>query len=89
MEQEVNIEQITFQTKHTAHILWSVMAETNIETFAIECLLLPFSPVWIRPPRPNSRESIIRWFKEEQRPRRAGYERSSNTVAPWFHGKDS
>ncbi|XP_043110088.1 SH2 domain-containing protein 4B [Puntigrus tetrazona] len=43
-------------------------------------------PVWIRPPRPNSRESIIRWFKEEQRPRRAGYERSSNGIAPWFHG---
>ncbi|XP_052468269.1 SH2 domain-containing protein 4B-like [Carassius gibelio] len=50
------------------------------------CLPLPFSPVWIHPPRPNSRESIIRWFKEEQRPRRAGYERSSNTIAPWFHG---
>ncbi|XP_073684561.1 SH2 domain-containing protein 4B isoform X1 [Garra rufa] len=43
-------------------------------------------PVWIRPPRPNSRESIIRWFKEEQKPRRAGYERRSNTIAPWFHG---
>ncbi|XP_073774651.1 SH2 domain-containing protein 4B isoform X2 [Danio rerio] len=43
-------------------------------------------PVWIRPTRPNSRESIIRWFKEEQRPKRAGYERSSNTIAPWFHG---
>ncbi|XP_016104246.1 SH2 domain-containing protein 4B-like [Sinocyclocheilus grahami] len=42
--------------------------------------------VWIRPPRPNSRESIIHWFKDEQRPRRAGYERSSNTIAPWFHG---
>ncbi|XP_016343661.1 SH2 domain-containing protein 4B-like [Sinocyclocheilus anshuiensis] len=42
--------------------------------------------IWIRPPRPNSRESIIRWFKDEQRPRRAGYERSSNTIAPWFHG---
>uniref|UniRef100_A0A8C2EAY7 SH2 domain containing 4Bb n=1 Tax=Cyprinus carpio TaxID=7962 RepID=A0A8C2EAY7_CYPCA len=42
--------------------------------------------VWIRPPRPNSCESIFRWFKEEQRPRRAGYERSSNTIAPWFHG---
>ncbi|XP_052426780.1 SH2 domain-containing protein 4B [Carassius gibelio] len=42
--------------------------------------------IWIRPPRPNSRESIIRWFIEEQRPRRAGYERSSNTIAPWFHG---
>uniref|UniRef100_A0A671NRM6 SH2 domain containing 4Bb n=1 Tax=Sinocyclocheilus anshuiensis TaxID=1608454 RepID=A0A671NRM6_9TELE len=50
------------------------------------CLPLPFSPVWIRPPRPNSRESIIRWFEEEQRPRRAGYERSSNTIAAWFHG---
>uniref|UniRef100_A0A8C2EBJ6 SH2 domain containing 4Bb n=1 Tax=Cyprinus carpio TaxID=7962 RepID=A0A8C2EBJ6_CYPCA len=44
------------------------------------------TPVWIRPPRPNSCESIFRWFKEEQRPRRAGYERSSNTIAPWFHG---
>ncbi|KAI7797002.1 SH2 domain-containing protein 4B [Triplophysa rosa] len=43
-------------------------------------------PVWIRPSRPNSRESIIRWFREEQRPRRAGYERSSNNIAPWFHG---
>uniref|UniRef100_A0A672M723 SH2 domain containing 4B n=1 Tax=Sinocyclocheilus grahami TaxID=75366 RepID=A0A672M723_SINGR len=50
------------------------------------CLPLPFSPVWIRPPRPNSHESIIRWFEEEQRPRRAGYERSSNTIAAWFHG---
>ncbi|KAI5623289.1 SH2 domain-containing protein 4B-like [Silurus asotus] len=43
-------------------------------------------PVWIRPPRPISRDSIMRWFKEEQKPRRAGYERSSNTIASWFHG---
>ncbi|KAG7325079.1 hypothetical protein KOW79_011395 [Hemibagrus wyckioides] len=43
-------------------------------------------PVWIRPPRPMSRESIIRWFKEEQKPRRAGYERSSDNIAPWFYG---
>ncbi|XP_051524076.1 SH2 domain-containing protein 4B [Myxocyprinus asiaticus] len=42
--------------------------------------------VWIRPPRPNSLESIIRWFKEEQMSRRAGYERSSNSIAPWFYG---
>uniref|UniRef100_A0A8B9L6Y4 SH2 domain containing 4Bb n=1 Tax=Astyanax mexicanus TaxID=7994 RepID=A0A8B9L6Y4_ASTMX len=42
--------------------------------------------MWIRPARPTSRESILRWFKEEQRPRRAGYERISNTIAPWFHG---
>lgn len=51
-------------------------------------MYFPFSPVWIRPPRPNSRESILRWFKEEQMPRRAGYERSSNNIAPWFHGED-
>ncbi|KAM9462713.1 SH2 domain-containing protein 4B [Clarias gariepinus] len=43
-------------------------------------------PVWVRPPRPTSRDSIMKWFKEEQKPRRAGYERSSNTIAPWFHG---
>ncbi|TSK14739.1 SH2 domain-containing protein 4B [Bagarius yarrelli] len=43
-------------------------------------------PVWIRPPRPTSRESIIRWFKEEQKPRRAGYERNSDNIASWFHG---
>ncbi|KAL2078041.1 hypothetical protein ACEWY4_025726 [Coilia grayii] len=46
----------------------------------IEC------PVWIRPARPNTRESILRWFREEQRPKRAGYERNSSTLAPWFHG---
>ncbi|XP_063076968.1 SH2 domain-containing protein 4B [Engraulis encrasicolus] len=43
-------------------------------------------PVWIRPARPNTRESILRWFREEQRPKRAGYERNSSTLAPWFHG---
>ncbi|KAG7492456.1 hypothetical protein MATL_G00014610 [Megalops atlanticus] len=47
---------------------------------------LPDSPAWVRPPRPNSRESILRWFREEQRPRRAGFERNSNNIAPWFHG---
>ncbi|XP_078499483.1 SH2 domain-containing protein 4B [Lissotriton helveticus] len=46
------------------------------------------SPIrtWARPPRPHSREVIVRWFKEEQRPRDAGYERNTKTVAPWFHG---
>ncbi|XP_066522686.1 SH2 domain-containing protein 4B [Hoplias malabaricus] len=43
-------------------------------------------PSWIRPARPTSRDSILRWFKAEQRPRRAGYERSSNTIAAWFYG---
>ncbi|KAJ7324366.1 hypothetical protein JRQ81_017386 [Phrynocephalus forsythii] len=49
-------------------------------------LTVPSSKAWERPPRPFSREVIIQWFKEEQLPRRAGFERNSNTVAPWFHG---
>ncbi|KAM6220516.1 SH2 domain-containing protein 4A [Rhynchocyon petersi] len=31
-------------------------------------------------------EDIIQWFKEEQLPLRAGYEKASDTIAPWFHG---
>ncbi|XP_054839838.1 SH2 domain-containing protein 4B [Eublepharis macularius] len=49
-------------------------------------LRVPASKAWERPPRPFSREVIIQWFKEEQLPRRAGFERNTNTIAPWFHG---
>ncbi|XP_047409369.1 SH2 domain-containing protein 4B isoform X3 [Sciurus carolinensis] len=41
---------------------------------------------WERPLRPLSREVIVRWFKEEQLPRRAGFERNTKSIAPWFHG---
>ncbi|XP_069781939.1 SH2 domain-containing protein 4A [Narcine bancroftii] len=34
----------------------------------------------------NSRESIIRWFKEQQIPLRAGCEKYNDVIAPWFHG---
>ncbi|NWJ02603.1 SH24A protein, partial [Crypturellus undulatus] len=34
----------------------------------------------------STEESIIKWFKEEQFPLRAGYERTTDTIAPWFHG---
>ncbi|XP_036403395.1 SH2 domain-containing protein 4B [Megalops cyprinoides] len=44
------------------------------------------SPAWVRPPRPSTRESILLWFREEQTPKRAVYERNSTDVAPWFHG---
>ncbi|KAF5897621.1 SH2 domain-containing protein 4B-like, partial [Clarias magur] len=44
------------------------------------------SPAWVRAPRPSSRESIVLWFSEDQKPKRAGYERTSNTIAPWFRG---
>lgn len=44
------------------------------------------SPAWLRPARPSSRDSILRWFREEQRPKQAGYERNSSNIAPWFHG---
>ncbi|XP_064572686.1 SH2 domain-containing protein 4B isoform X2 [Zonotrichia leucophrys gambelii] len=45
------------------------------------------SDIWERPARPFSRDVIIRWFKEEQIPRRAGFERSTNRIAQWFHEK--
>ncbi|XP_015716779.1 SH2 domain-containing protein 4A isoform X2 [Coturnix japonica] len=34
----------------------------------------------------SAEESIIRWFKEEQFPLRAGYQKNTDTIAPWFHG---
>lgn len=33
-----------------------------------------------------SRDHIIRWFKEEQLPLRAGFQRDQSRIAPWFHG---
>ncbi|XP_036404692.1 SH2 domain-containing protein 4B-like [Megalops cyprinoides] len=57
-----------------------------IEPSATSSAAPPVTPAWVRPPRPNCRESILRWFREEQRPRRAGFERNSNNIAPWFHG---
>ncbi|XP_046690774.1 SH2 domain-containing protein 4B [Silurus meridionalis] len=44
------------------------------------------SPAWVRAPRPCSRESIILWFCEDQKPKRAGFDRKSSTIATWFHG---
>ncbi|XP_061088267.1 SH2 domain-containing protein 4B-like isoform X2 [Conger conger] len=44
------------------------------------------SSKWVRSPRPSSRDSILCWFREEQIPKRAGYMRNSNNIAPWFHG---
>lgn len=35
----------------------------------------------------STEESIIKWFKEEQFPLRAGYLKTTDTIAPWFHGK--
>ncbi|KAM7111718.1 SH2 domain-containing protein 4A isoform 1-T4 [Molossus nigricans] len=34
----------------------------------------------------SAQEDIIRWFKEQQLPLRAGYEKASDAIAPWFHG---
>ncbi|XP_009277085.1 PREDICTED: SH2 domain-containing protein 4B [Aptenodytes forsteri] len=51
------------------------------EPLAFQC-----SNIWERPSRPFSRDVIIRWFKEEQIPRRAGFERNTNRIAQWFHG---
>uniref|UniRef100_UPI00398F723F SH2 domain-containing protein 4A n=1 Tax=Pristiophorus japonicus TaxID=55135 RepID=UPI00398F723F len=34
----------------------------------------------------HSKESLIRWFREQQIPLRAGYEKYCDVIAPWFHG---
>ncbi|NWX51356.1 SH24A protein, partial [Steatornis caripensis] len=34
----------------------------------------------------STEESIIKWFKDEQFPLRAGYQKTTDTIAPWFHG---
>ncbi|XP_063066504.1 SH2 domain-containing protein 4A [Engraulis encrasicolus] len=34
----------------------------------------------------SSRERIIQWFREEQLPLRAGFQRDQSRIAPWFHG---
>uniref|UniRef100_A0A8D0FYD6 SH2 domain containing 4A n=1 Tax=Strix occidentalis caurina TaxID=311401 RepID=A0A8D0FYD6_STROC len=34
----------------------------------------------------STEENIIRWFKEEQFPLRAGYQKTTDMIAPWFHG---
>ncbi|XP_062987772.1 SH2 domain-containing protein 4A [Elgaria multicarinata webbii] len=34
----------------------------------------------------STQESIIQWFKEEQLYLRAGFEKSTDRIAPWFHG---
>ncbi|XP_077678757.1 SH2 domain-containing protein 4B isoform X1 [Eretmochelys imbricata] len=52
----------------------------------VQICALPLQKAWERPSRPNSREILIHWFKEEQLPRRAGFERNTCAVAPWFHG---
>ncbi|XP_072280231.1 SH2 domain-containing protein 4B [Pyxicephalus adspersus] len=49
-------------------------------------LQIPTEKVWERPARPISKEVIIRWFKQEQLPLRAGMEKDSEQIAAWFHG---
>ncbi|XP_010141982.1 PREDICTED: SH2 domain-containing protein 4A [Buceros rhinoceros silvestris] len=34
----------------------------------------------------STEEKIIKWFREEQFPLRAGYQKTTDTIAPWFHG---
>ncbi|XP_038648579.1 SH2 domain-containing protein 4B [Scyliorhinus canicula] len=34
----------------------------------------------------TGQEKTIRWFREQQMPLRAGYEKDCDLIAPWFHG---
>ncbi|KAH0627060.1 hypothetical protein JD844_002431 [Phrynosoma platyrhinos] len=36
----------------------------------------------------STQEGIVRWFKEEQLPIRAGFEKSMDSIAPWFHAEE-
>ncbi|XP_069872661.1 SH2 domain-containing protein 4A isoform X1 [Dipodomys merriami] len=47
---------------------------------------LPGNPGVTRMVPTSAQADIIRWFKEEQLPLRAGFQKSSDTIAPWFHG---
>ncbi|XP_069837959.1 SH2 domain-containing protein 4B [Dendropsophus ebraccatus] len=47
---------------------------------------VPVQKTWERPARPISKDVIVRWFKEEQIPRRAGLEKETGQIATWFHG---
>uniref|UniRef100_A0A8C5WIG0 SH2 domain containing 4B n=1 Tax=Leptobrachium leishanense TaxID=445787 RepID=A0A8C5WIG0_9ANUR len=47
---------------------------------------VPLGKSWERPPRPISKDTIIRWFKEEQIPRQAGIDKNNGNIALWFHG---
>ncbi|XP_049749771.1 SH2 domain-containing protein 4B isoform X1 [Elephas maximus indicus] len=49
-------------------------------------LTVRVSRAWERPLRPVSRAVIVQWFKKEQLPRHAGFERNTTSIAPWFHG---
>ncbi|KAM4636542.1 SH2 domain-containing protein 4B [Discoglossus pictus] len=61
-------------------------SQENSNSSPIIKISMPIVKLWERPPRPISRDVIIRWFKEEQVPRRAGLEKTTGLVAPWFHG---
>ncbi|XP_033271271.1 SH2 domain-containing protein 4A [Orcinus orca] len=39
-----------------------------------------------RPASHSAHADIVRWFREEQLPLRAGYLGTSDSIAPWFHG---
>ncbi|XP_041424962.1 SH2 domain-containing protein 4B [Xenopus laevis] len=61
-------------------------SQENNRTSQLIKLQVPVGKVWERPARPITRDVIIRWFKEEQLPRRAVMEKNTEVVAPWFHG---
>ncbi|NWY68340.1 SH24B protein, partial [Erithacus rubecula] len=66
-----------------------IKLNNNTASALLECaerVPVSRSSAWERPARPVSRDVIVRWFKEEQLPRRAGFERNANRIAPWFHG---
>lgn len=37
-------------------------------------------------PRPPNQESVVKWYKDEEYPRKAGLDEITNRPSKWFHG---
>ncbi|KAM8924866.1 SH2 domain-containing protein 4B [Pelodytes ibericus] len=60
--------------------------QDNTTVYPLVKLQVPVGKSWERPSRPISSDIIIRWFKEEQIPRRAGMDKITGNISLWFHG---
>ena len=73
------------------HSLCACVIFESIIFQPVESNLKPFMNVRnqaaARPASRSAQGDIVRWFREEQLPLRAGYLGTSDSVAPWFHGE--
>jgi hypothetical protein len=49
--------------------------------------LSPSTHLELQTAKPPGKEAVIEWFRSSEISRRAGFEPSSDQLAPWFHGE--